>query len=80
MRITATVNGETRQADDVWEGESLLYVLRERMGLPGSKNACEQGECGSCTVYLRRGGLRLPGGGRPGAGPPHRHGRGPGPR
>jgi aerobic carbon-monoxide dehydrogenase small subunit len=52
LRITATVNGETRQADDVWEGESLLYVLRERMGLPGSKNACEQGECGSCTVYL----------------------------
>jgi aerobic carbon-monoxide dehydrogenase small subunit len=52
MRITATVNGEMRQADDVWEGESLLYVLRERMGLPGSKNACEQGECGSCTVYL----------------------------
>jgi len=52
MRITATVNGEVRQADDVWEGESLLYVLRERMGLPGSKNACEQGECGSCTVYL----------------------------
>jgi aerobic carbon-monoxide dehydrogenase small subunit len=52
MRITATVNGETRQADDVWEGESLLYVLRERLGLPGSKNACEQGECGSCTVYL----------------------------
>ena len=52
MRITATVNGQTRQADDVWEGESLLYVLRERMGLPGSKNACEQGECGSCSVYL----------------------------
>jgi carbon-monoxide dehydrogenase small subunit len=52
MRITATVNGETRQADDVWEGESLLYMLRERMGLPGSKNACEQGECGSCSVYL----------------------------
>lgn len=52
MRITATVNGEARQADDVWEGENLLYVLRERMGLPGSKNACEQGECGSCTVYL----------------------------
>ncbi len=52
MRVTATVNGETREADDVWEGESLLYVLRERMGLPGSKNACEQGECGSCTVYL----------------------------
>jgi carbon-monoxide dehydrogenase small subunit len=52
MRITATVNGERRQVDDVWPGESLLYVLRERMGLPGSKNACEQGECGSCTVYL----------------------------
>ena len=47
-----TVNGERRQADDVWEGESLLYVLRERLGLPGSKNACEQGECGSCSVYL----------------------------
>jgi aerobic carbon-monoxide dehydrogenase small subunit len=52
MRVTTTVNGQTRQADDVWEGESLLYVLRERLGLPGSKNACEQGECGSCTVYL----------------------------
>ena len=52
MRVTFTVNGEPREADDVWEGESLLYVLRERMGLAGSKNACEQGECGSCTVYL----------------------------
>ena len=52
MRVTCTVNGEPQQADDVWEGESLLYVLRERLGLPGSKNACEQGECGSCTVYL----------------------------
>ena len=52
MRITTTVNGELRQIDDVWEGESLLHVLRERMALPGSKNACEQGECGSCTVYL----------------------------
>jgi carbon-monoxide dehydrogenase small subunit len=52
MRVTARVNGAMHQADDVWEGESLLYVLRERMGLPGSKNACEQGECGSCTVYL----------------------------
>ena len=52
MRITATVNGQQREVADVWEGESLLYVLRERMGLPGSKNACEQGECGSCTVYL----------------------------
>ncbi|MBV9821771.1 MAG: (2Fe-2S)-binding protein [Actinobacteria bacterium] len=52
MRLNTTVNGEPRQVDDVWEGESLLYVLRERLGLPGSKNACEQGECGSCTVYL----------------------------
>jgi aerobic carbon-monoxide dehydrogenase small subunit len=52
MRISASVNGEEMHADDVWEGESLLYVLRERLGLPGSKNACEQGECGSCTVYL----------------------------
>jgi carbon-monoxide dehydrogenase small subunit len=52
MRVTATVNGVRHQADDVWPGESLLFVLRERMGLPGSKNACEQGECGSCTVYL----------------------------
>ncbi len=52
MRIKTTVNGQPHEVDDVWEGESLLYVLRERMGLPGSKNACEQGECGSCTVYL----------------------------
>jgi aerobic carbon-monoxide dehydrogenase small subunit len=52
MRVNVTVNGEQRQADDVWAGESLLYMLRERLGLPGSKNACEQGECGSCTVYL----------------------------
>ncbi|MEU4743156.1 (2Fe-2S)-binding protein [Actinosynnema sp. NPDC023658] len=52
MRVDVTVNGEPRQADDVWEGESLLFLLRERLGLPGSKNACEQGECGSCTVYL----------------------------
>ncbi|MFG2692336.1 (2Fe-2S)-binding protein [Kitasatospora sp. NPDC048407] len=52
MRVTFTANGRPVEADDVWEGESLLYVLRERVGLPGSKNACEQGECGSCTVYL----------------------------
>jgi aerobic carbon-monoxide dehydrogenase small subunit len=52
MRLNLTINGEQRQADGVWEGESLLYVLRERLGLPGSKNACEQGECGSCSVYL----------------------------
>jgi carbon-monoxide dehydrogenase small subunit len=52
MRLRVNVNGETLEAEDVWEGESLLYALRERLGLPGSKNACEQGECGSCTVYL----------------------------
>jgi carbon-monoxide dehydrogenase small subunit len=50
--VNLEVNGRSMAADDVWEGESLLYVLRERLGLPGSKNACEQGECGSCTVYL----------------------------
>jgi len=52
MRVTMTINGEPATADDVWEGESLLFVLRERLALPGSKNACEQGECGSCTVLL----------------------------
>jgi aerobic carbon-monoxide dehydrogenase small subunit len=52
MRVTMTVNGQPATADDVWEGESLLFVLRERLALPGSKNACEQGECGSCTVFL----------------------------
>jgi len=51
MRIQLTVNGERREAE-VWEGESLLFALRERLGLPGSKNACEQGECGSCSVLL----------------------------
>ena len=52
MRVTTTVNGTEHAVDDVWPGESLLYLLRERIGLPGAKNACEQGECGSCTVYL----------------------------
>jgi aerobic carbon-monoxide dehydrogenase small subunit len=52
MRLSFSVNGESREIDGVWEGESLLYVLRERMGLPGAKNACEQGECGSCSVYV----------------------------
>ena len=52
MRVTTTVNGIERTADDVWPGESLLHLLRERLGLPGAKNACEQGECGSCTVHL----------------------------
>jgi aerobic carbon-monoxide dehydrogenase small subunit len=51
MRVELVVNGEPREID-VWEGESLLYALRERLGLPGSKNACEQGECGSCSVLL----------------------------
>jgi aerobic carbon-monoxide dehydrogenase small subunit len=51
MRIQLTVNGE-RKETEVWEGESLLFALRERLGLPGSKNACEQGECGSCSVLL----------------------------
>jgi aerobic carbon-monoxide dehydrogenase small subunit len=51
MKIELTVNGEPREAD-VWEGESLLFTLREGLGLPGSKNACEQGECGSCSVLL----------------------------
>ena len=51
MRIEVVVNGERVEAD-VWEGESLLFALREHMGFPGSKNACEQGECGSCSVLL----------------------------
>ena len=51
MRVKLTVNGEHREAD-VWEGESLLTALRDRLELPGSKNACEQGECGSCSVLL----------------------------
>jgi carbon-monoxide dehydrogenase small subunit len=52
MKISCTVNGSRRVAEDIWEGDSLLSVLRQHMGLPGSKNACEQGECGSCSVYL----------------------------
>jgi carbon-monoxide dehydrogenase small subunit len=51
MKIELLVNGEPRELD-VWEGESLLFALREGLGLPGSKNACEQGECGSCSVLL----------------------------
>ena len=51
MKVVLTVNGERRETE-VWEGESLLFALRERLGLPGSKNACEQGECGSCSVLL----------------------------
>ena len=52
MRIACTVNGRSRVAEHVWEGSSLLAVLRDHLDLPGSKNACEQGECGSCSVYL----------------------------
>ncbi len=49
---TLTVNGAQHQVVDAWLGESLLYVLRERLGLPGSKAGCEQGECGSCSVII----------------------------
>jgi aerobic carbon-monoxide dehydrogenase small subunit len=51
VKVSLRVNGEERETE-VWPGESLLYALRERLGLPGSKNACEQGECGSCSVLL----------------------------
>ena len=51
MRVRVRVNGEWREADP-WEGSSLLSMLRDELGLPGSKNACEQGECGSCSVWL----------------------------
>ena len=51
MRVRVRVNGEWREADP-WEGTSLLSMLRDELGLPGSKNACEQGECGSCSVWL----------------------------
>jgi aerobic carbon-monoxide dehydrogenase small subunit len=51
MKIALTVNGEEQEAD-IWPGESLLFTLREQLGFPGSKNACEQGECGSCSVLL----------------------------
>jgi aerobic carbon-monoxide dehydrogenase small subunit len=51
VKISLTVNGERREAE-IWPGESLLFALRERLGLPGSKNACEQGECGSCSVLM----------------------------
>jgi aerobic carbon-monoxide dehydrogenase small subunit len=51
VKISVTINGERRQAD-VWAGESLLNALRDGFGLPGTKNACEQGECGSCSILL----------------------------
>ena len=49
---TLKINGQEHSVRDAWVGESLLYVLRERLGLPGAKGACEQGECGSCTVFV----------------------------
>ncbi len=52
MRLTLTINGAVHEVDGIWEGESLMYLLRERLDLPGAKNACEQGECGSCSVML----------------------------
>ena len=52
MRLTLTINDVEHEVAEGWEGESLMYVLRERLGLPGAKNACEQGECGSCSVML----------------------------
>jgi len=52
MQIELTLNGVAHTAENVWEGESLLFVLRERLGMRGSKDACLQGECGSCSVYL----------------------------
>jgi carbon-monoxide dehydrogenase small subunit len=51
VKISVRINGEPREAD-VWGGDSLLTALRDGFGLPGSKNACEQGECGSCSVLL----------------------------
>ena len=79
MRVTLhRQRRRAHEADDVWEGESLLYVLRERLGLPGSKNACEQGECGSCTVLPRRRRWCAPASCSPpaGRGPRGRHRRG----
>ena len=52
MRLALTINDVEHEVAEGWEGESLMYVLRERLGLPGAKNACEQGECGSCSVML----------------------------
>lgn len=52
MRVNLEVDSEPKTVDDVWAGESLLSLLRDRLGMIGTKNACEQGECGSCTVYL----------------------------
>jgi aerobic carbon-monoxide dehydrogenase small subunit len=52
LRYALEVNGDRHQVEDAWLGESLLNVLRDRLDLPGSKNACEEGECGSCSVKV----------------------------
>lgn len=52
MRVSCSVNGTQRSVEGVAASESLLQMLREHLSLLGSKNACEQGECGSCSVYL----------------------------
>jgi carbon-monoxide dehydrogenase small subunit len=52
VRVTCTVNGQRHEVDGVGEWESLLHLLRDHLHLPGTKNACEQGECGSCSVFL----------------------------
>ncbi len=52
VAYSLTINGSGHTVEAGWLGESLLYVLRERLGLPGAKNACEQGECGSCSVII----------------------------
>ena len=52
VSYTLKVNGAEHAVENAWLGESLLYVLRERLNLPGAKNACEQGECGSCSVMV----------------------------
>jgi carbon-monoxide dehydrogenase small subunit len=52
MRVACTINGVARVVDGVEPDQSLLRMLRDGLGLAGTKNACEQGECGSCSVYL----------------------------
>ena len=52
LMYSLTINNDLHHVSNGWVGESLLYVLRERLGLPGAKNACEQGECGSCSVLI----------------------------
>ena len=52
MKLTLTINGQARELDGVGEGESLLKALRRHARLAGTKDACEQGECGSCSVLL----------------------------